>query len=251
MLLTETASSDAEEKAAATPSEPSSIEEEDEPSEEEQEETRAVPVDTGEDEGDTSGAESETEARIKLIAGGEPTLSAIRRQQTREALAAQAPRLEPVGGRGGPEGDPAGPRGVLRVRRYPVRRRRRAESAQEGGRDGQKGELLFYFSYARAMSTDGVFCLQDLRLAVAGGGGDRPRPETARVQPGPRVRRSAEDDGDDDGDDRVRVVGISEGIPPEDRIATGSRDGAFLFIFVRAIGLMMSCFVNRPDGCQV
>ena len=59
------------------------------------------------------------------------------------------------------------------------------------------------------------------------------------------------DAGEDDGDDRVRVVGISEGIPPEDRIATGSRDGAFLFIFVRAIGLMMSCFVNRPDGCQV
>ena len=66
VLLTETASSDAEEKAA-TPSEPSSFEEEDEPSEEE-EETRTVAVDTGEDEGETSGAESETEARIKLIA---------------------------------------------------------------------------------------------------------------------------------------------------------------------------------------
>jgi hypothetical protein len=35
----------------------------------------------------------------------------------------------------------------------------------------------------------------------------------------------AGDDGeDDDDDDRVRVVGISEGIPPEDRIAYGSRD---------------------------
>ena len=65
VLLTETASSDAEK--AATPSEPSSIEEEDEPSEEE-EETRTVAVDTCEDEGETSGAESETEARIKLIA---------------------------------------------------------------------------------------------------------------------------------------------------------------------------------------
>ena len=65
VLLTETASSDAEK--AAMPSEPSSIEEEDEPSEEE-EETRTVAVDTCEDEGETSGAESETEARIKLIA---------------------------------------------------------------------------------------------------------------------------------------------------------------------------------------
>ena len=66
VLLTEKASSDAEEKAS-TPSEPSSIEEEDEPSEEDDEE-RTVAVDTCEDEGETSGAESETEARIKLIA---------------------------------------------------------------------------------------------------------------------------------------------------------------------------------------
>ena len=33
---------------------------------------------------------------------------------------------------------------------------------------------------------------------------------------------------DDDDDDRVRIVGISEGIPPEDVVTTGSRDGPCL-----------------------
>ena len=91
--------------------------------------------------------------------------------------------------------------------------------------------------------------MQDLRLAVAAAAGIdldlKPRGFSLGLG------FDAGEDDDDDDDDRVRVVGISEGIPPEDRIATGSRDGAFLFIFVRAIGLMMSCFVNRPDGCQV
>ena len=92
--------------------------------------------------------------------------------------------------------------------------------------------------------------MQDLRLAVAAAAGIdldlKPRGFNLGLGFG-----AGDDDGEDDDDDRVRVVGISEGIPPEDRIATGSRDGALLFIFVRAIGLMMSCFVNRPDGCQV
>lgn len=52
--------------------------------------------------------------------------------------------------------------------------------------------------------------MQDLRLAVAAAAG-------IDLDLG-------FDDGEDDDDDRVRVVGISEGIPPEDRIATGSRD---------------------------
>ena len=88
--------------------------------------------------------------------------------------------------------------------------------------------------------------MQDLRLAVAAAAGI-----DLDLKPRGFSLGLGFDACEDDDDDRVRVVGISEGIPPEDRIATGSRDGAFLFIFVRAIGLMMSCFVNRPDGCQV
>ena len=84
--------------------------------------------------------------------------------------------------------------------------------------------------------------MQDLRLAVAAAAGIdldlKPRGFSLGLG------FDAGDDGeDDDDDDRVRVVGISEGIPPEDRIAYGSRDGECLFISVWAIGLMMSCFV--------
>ena len=82
--------------------------------------------------------------------------------------------------------------------------------------------------------TDGVFCLQDLRLAVAAAAGIvldiKPRGFNLGLG-----FDSEYDDGEDDDDDRVRVVGISEGIPLEDRIACGSRDGAFLFISVWAM----------------
>ena len=79
--------------------------------------------------------------------------------------------------------------------------------------------------------TDGVFCLQDLRLAVAAAAGIdldlKPR--------GFNLGLGFDAGGDDDDDDRVRVVGVSEGIPLEDRIACGSRGGAFLFISVWAM----------------
>ena len=65
--------------------------------------------------------------------------------------------------------------------------------------------------------------MQDLRLAVAAAAGIdldlKPRGFNLGLG-----FDAGEDDGEDDEDDRVRVVGISEGIPPEDRIATGSRD---------------------------
>ena len=65
--------------------------------------------------------------------------------------------------------------------------------------------------------------MQDLRLAVAAAAGIdldlKPRGFSLGLG-----FDAGEDDGEDDGDDRVRVVGISEGIPPEDRIAYGSRD---------------------------
>ena len=84
--------------------------------------------------------------------------------------------------------------------------------------------------------------MQDLRLAVAAAAGIdldlKPRGFNLGLG-----FDAGEDDGEDDDDDRVRVVGISEGIPPEDRIAYRSRDGAFLFISVWAIVLTMSCFV--------
>ena len=64
--------------------------------------------------------------------------------------------------------------------------------------------------------------MQDLRLAVAAAAGIdldlKPRGFSLGLG------FDAGEDDDDDDDDRVRVVGISEGIPPEDRIATGSRD---------------------------
>ena len=79
--------------------------------------------------------------------------------------------------------------------------------------------------------TDGVFCLQDLRLAVAAAAGI-----VLDIKPrGFNLGLGFDAGGDDDDDDRVRVVGISEGIPLEDRIACGSRDGAFLFISVWAM----------------
>ena len=87
-----------------------------------------------------------------------------------------------------------------------------------------------------------MFCLQDLRLAVAAAAGIDLDLKPRGVSLGLGFDR-VDDDGEDDDDDRVRVVGISEGIPPEDRIAYGSRDGECLFISVWAIGLMMSCFV--------
>ena len=64
--------------------------------------------------------------------------------------------------------------------------------------------------------------MQDLRLAVAAAAGIdldlKPRGFSLGLG------FDAGDDGEDDDDDRVHVVGISEGIPPEDRIACGSRD---------------------------
>jgi hypothetical protein len=106
VLLTEKASSDAEEKAS-TPSEPSSIEEEDEPSEEDDEE-RTVAVDTCEDEGETSGAESETEARIKLIAA---RTNFVREDANRRAKL--SPRKPHVSSLWADEVDPRATRRVL------------------------------------------------------------------------------------------------------------------------------------------
>ena len=75
-----------------------------------------------------------------------------------------------------------------------------------------------------------MFCLQDLRLAVAAAAGI-----DLDLKPRGFSLGLGFDACEDDDDDRVRVVGISEGIPPEDRIACGSRDGAFLFISVWAM----------------
>ena len=61
-----------------------------------------------------------------------------------------------------------------------------------------------------------------IRVAVAEAAGVTLRREQSAGDPS--AMTSWKEDDDDD-DDRVRIVGISEGIPPEDVVTTGSRDG--------------------------